>query len=282
MSYLKQAQKPPSEAPMVTVIGSPGAGKTSYAGTFPDAIFIQAENAGTVFENWDADVQPLLMPIIPKAHADAAGNITHSPRDVLMAQVRELVTEDHGFKTLIVDSITAMNTKLEHELALRDKVESVADAAGGFHKGYDVIAKWHADFIYACDVLRKRKGMAIVFLAHSGVEKIKNSPDEASEYNVYSLDMHKKSAALYASSSDAVFYIKKEGFISGAATNNKGQTTKYGRIMETGQRQLITTGDGRTGYVLAKNRYNMPPELDLNKGENPALQYIKHFNQGAV
>lgn len=279
MSYLEQVSKPAMQPPMITIVGSPGVGKTSLAGTFPNAIFVQTENAGTVFENWSEEVQPDLMPIIAKARKDEQGNMVSSVKDTLMAQVRELATAEHSYTTLVIDSITALNIKLEHELALRDGVASVADAAGGFHKGFDVIANWHADFIYACDVLRKRKNMAIVFLAHEGVEKVKNSPDEASEYSVYSLDMHKKSTALYASSSDAVFYIKKEAFVNGSETNKKGQTTKYGRLLETGLRQLITTGDGRVGYVLAKNRYGMPAELDLPMGENPILNHIKYFNK---
>ena len=279
MSYLSQAKKPVSSPPIITIIGSPGTGKTSFAGTFPKPIFIQAEDASAVFESWDEAVQPTLLPELPKAAVDKAGNLTTSTKDILMAQMRELATADHDFKTLIIDSVTEMNLKLESELALADGVSNVAEASGGYHKGFLTVAQWHADFMYACQVLAKRKNMAIVLLAHTGVEKIKNSPDEASEYSVYSLDMHKKSAAVYINNSDAVFYIKKEEFVTGGSTNNKGQTTKYGRVMQTGDRKLITTGDGLTGYVSAKSRYSMPPELDLPLGENPVLPFIKHFNQ---
>lgn len=279
MSYLSQAKKPVSSPPIITIIGSPGTGKTSFAGTFPNAIFIQAEDASAVFESWDEAVQPTLLPELPKAAADKAGNLTTSTKDILMAQMRELATADHDFKTLVVDSITALNVKLEAEICLRDGVSAVGEASGGYHKGFDTISQWHSDFIYACTVLAKIKGMAIVLLGHTGIQKIKNRPDESSEYTVYSLDMHPKSASAYITNSDAVFYIKKEEFVTGGSTNKKGQTTKYGRVMQTGDRKLITTGDGLTGYVSAKSRYNMPPELDLPLGENPVLPFIKHFNQ---
>ena len=91
--------------------------------------------------------------------------------------------------------------------------------------------------------------------------------------------MHRKSAQVYVANSDAVIYIKQEEFITGAETNRKGQTTKYGRSMQTGQRVLVTSGDGLIGYVDAKNRYGMDNEIPLNLGENPILQYIKHFNK---
>lgn len=277
MSYLSQAKKPQPSPPIITIVGSPGTGKTSFAGTFPNPIFIQAEDASAVFESWAEDVQPTLLPELPKSAVDKAGNMTVSTKDTIMGQLRELVTDEHEFKTLVVDSVTAMNLLLETEIAMRDSVGNVADAAGGYHKGFLEVAQWHADFMHACMVLSKRRNMAIVFLAHSGVQKIKNSPEEASEYTVYSLDMHQKSAAVYINNSDAVFYIKKEEFVIGGERNKKGQTTKYGRVMQTGERKLITTGDGLTGYVAAKSRYNMPAEIDLPMGENPVLQFISYF-----
>lgn len=279
MSYLDKALKPTASPPIITIVGSPGAGKTSFAGTFPNPIFIQAEAVSAVFEGWDDGVQPTLLPEIPKPAVDAAANITTSSRQIVMDQLRELATADHEFKTLVVDSITAFNSKLENEISLRDQVGNVADASGGFHKGFIEVAQWHADFMYACQVLAKRKNMAIILLAHSGIEKVKNNPEEASEYSVYSLDMHRKSAAVYINNSDAVLYIKKEEFITGAETNKKGQTTKYGRVMQTGDRKIITTGDGLTGYVAAKSRYAMPAEIELPLGTNPVLSFIKYFNK---
>ena len=283
MSFLAKATKPGANPapPIVTVVGSPGTGKTSFAGMFPNALFVQAENAGTVFETWAQDVQPTMLPVLPKAAKDEAGNITQSPYKVLMDQLREVATAEHEFKTLVIDSVTALSRKLETEIALTDDVATVADAAGGFHKGYTQLASMHAEIIYACEMIRKRKNMAVVFLSHAGIVKVKNRPDEGAEYTVYSLDMHKDSAQAYISNSDAVVYIKKEEFIQGAESNRKGQTTKFGRAMQTGERVLITSGDGLVGYVAAKSRYPMPVEIPLPQGENPMLQYIPFFQQAA-
>jgi hypothetical protein len=286
MSFLSQAKKPASQTkpPIITVIGSPGSGKTSFAGTFPNAIFIQAEDASTVFESWDESVQPTMLPVLPKAVPEKeglAGKLKVSTFDVLMSQLRELATADHDFKTLVVDSITALNLKLEHETCKKYGVTSVADAAGGFFKGYDESASLHSDFMAACGILRNRKGMAIVLLGHSGVQKIKNSPDQGSEYTVHSLDMNHKSAAVYINNSDAVIYIKKEELVTGAETNRRGQTTKFGRAMQTGQRVLITSGDGLLGYVSAKSRYPSPSEIPLPIGTNPMLQYIPFYSKSA-
>ena len=49
--------------------------------------------------------------------------------------------------------------------------------------------------------------------------------------------------------------------------------------MQTGERKLVTTGDGTVGYINAKNRYGMPAELDVPHGENPILSYIKFYSK---
>lgn len=283
MSYLAKAKKAGEapEPPIITIVSSPGTGKTSLAGLFPSALFIQAESAGTVFETWGEDVRPTVLPELPKSAKDAAGNMATCTYAVLMDQLREIASSDHEFQTLVIDSITALSRKLEHELALRDDVTNVADAAGGYHKGYIELASMHSNIIYACEMIRRRKKMSIVLLAHVGTQKIKNSPTESSEYAVYGLDMHQASASVYVSNSDAVAYIKKEQFVQGTETNRKGQTTKYGRAMQTGDRTLVTSSDGMIGYVSAKNRYSMPVEIPLPMGENPLLQYIPFFNQKA-
>jgi hypothetical protein len=278
VSYLQAAKKPEPKAPMITIVGTPGAGKTSLGALFPGAIVLPTEDGTAVFENWDDDIQPVVLPRLPKSAKDEAGNISRSSRGVLMQIMDELINTDHPHKTLVIDSITSLDALFGHEIALRDGVNTVADASGGFHKGYAEVASWHADFIYKCEQLRAVKKMAIVFLAHVGVKKIRNRPDAAADYSVFSLDMDNQSLSVYVSQSDAVLYLEKEEFVTGQETNKKGQTTKFGRVTQTGVRKLITTGDGKVGYVNAKTRYNMPPEMEVTIGTNPIIEHIKFFN----
>ena len=141
-----------------------------------------------------------------------------------------------------------------------------------------MVAEMHSEIVNACKVLRKQKGMTIIFLAHSGIKKMKNRPD-AEEYTVYSLDMHEASISTYINLSDAVIYIRNEEFVKGNETDKKGQVTKFGKIVQTGQRVLVTSGDGRIGYVNAKNRYDLDPEIPFNKGENPLIEAIGYYKK---
>lgn len=271
-------------APMITIIGSPGTGKTTFAATFPKAIFIQAEKATTIFESFDDDVIPMVYPILPRSNyfnkpqQNAKPKI--STKAVLLDQLRELATEKHDRKTVIIDTVTTLHTRFEHELCQKYNVDNVADAAGGFQKGYLVVAEMHSEIMNACSVLRNR-GMTIIFLAHTGIQRVKDSP-ELDEHCVYTMDMHKQSVPIYVNQVDMVVYLVKESFVSGKETNKKGQITKYGKLIQTGARKLITSSDGKVGYVAAKTRYPMDVELPLGLGENPLLELIPFFNTNAV
>jgi hypothetical protein len=189
------------------------------------------------------------------------------------------MVEEHPFKTVVFDTITALNLLFEQEVVEFDDkgASNIGEAAGGYNKGYLVVAGIHAKLRAACEHLRKR-GISVVFLAHTGVVKMKNRPD-GGEYVAYSLDMPEKSRAIYVSSSDVVAYLKARDFVSGNEENKKGQTTKFGRVTNTGERVLITSSDGTIGYIDAKNRYNLPDEIEVNKGENPLLPLIPFYNQ---
>lgn len=275
MSYLDKIKKATPQAPVITVVGFAGSGKSSLAGLFPSPIFIQAENATSVFEVLADELQPEFMPQLPVANLKR--NIRTS--DVLLEQLRELMTEEHTFKTVVIDTITALNIMFEHEVVEFDDkgASNIGEAAGGFNKGYLVVAGIHAKLRNACEHLRK-KGITVVFLSHTGIVKMKNRP-EAGEYTAYTLDMPEKSRAVYVGSSDAVLYLKAREFVAGQEENKKGQTTKYGRVTNTGERVLITSSDGTIGYIDAKNRYSFPDEIDVNKGENPLLALIPFYNQ---
>lgn len=279
MSFLQNVKKPAARPPMITIVGTPGTGKTTLGALFPGAVIMPTEDGTSVFENWADEVQPDVLPRVPKAQLDGTGNMARSSRQTVIAMLDELMTDDHPYQTMVIDSITTLAGMFEAEISLRDGVGTVGEAAGGFHKGYTEVASWHAELIYKCEQLRAVKGMAIVFLAHTGIKKIRNRPDAAADYSVFSLDMDGQALSAYVAQSDAVLYLTKEEFVSGSETNKRGQTTKFGRVQQTGRRTLITTGDGKIGYVNAKNRYGMPAELEVPHGENPITQYIKFYSQ---
>lgn len=277
MSYLEQAKKPGVQAPVITIVGFPGVGKTSLAALFPKPIFIQAENAGSVFETWADDEKPVMLPELPSPSEKRKIKASEE----MLAQLRELATAEHPFKTVIIDAITTTNMLFESEVIEFDEkgAENIGEAAGGFGKGYLQVAALHAKIRNACEHLRRR-GMAVVFLAHSGINKVKNRPD-VEAYSTWSLDMHEASRKVYIATSDAVLYLKTKEFVMGSEKDKKGNVKSYGKMTTTGERVLITASEGTIGYVDAKNRYDLPEEIEVPKGENPLIQYIPFFTKEA-
>ena len=141
MSFLDQVQKPIPQAPVITIVGFAGGGKSSLAGRFNKPIFIQAENATSVFEDWPTDTQPSFFPQLPSPNAKR--NIKTS--DVLLGHLRDLLLQEHDFKTVVIDTITALNTLFEQEVIEFDNngASNIGEAAGGFNKGYLIVASNH-------------------------------------------------------------------------------------------------------------------------------------------
>jgi len=271
---LSQLTKPLSKPPQITVVAAPGAGKTTLGALFPSPIFVQAEEGMSVFESWAEEDRPVVFPPLPRS----SKKDKVSTKAALLDQLRSLATQEHEFKTLVIDSVTSLHSLFEHEVCEDYEVDNVAAAAGGFAKGYLVVKEMHAEIKTACDYLRNKRGMTIIFLAHIGVQRMKNRPD-AEEYTVYSLDMHKDSISVYVSLVDAVLYLRQEEFVKGVVTDRKGVTTKAGKIVQTGDRILITSGDGRVGYVNAKNRYSLDSEIPVPLGTNPLVDMINFFKK---
>lgn len=269
---LSSLTKPETKAPILTIVGTPGVGKTTLAALFPSPVFIQAEDGSSVFDSWDDDAKPTVFPALPRA--DAKTKV--STLTALKEQLYALGTQEHTFKTVVIDSVTSLHALFEHEVCEDYGVDNIGEAAGGYGKGFLVVKEMHASVKAICDRLRDKKGMTVVFLAHAGIKKMKGRPD-ADEYTVYSLDMHDGSIPSYVALVDGVYYLRQDEYIKGGTTDKKGQTTKFGKIVQTGDRILVTSGDGKQGYVNAKSRYPMDSEIAMPVGENPLLSLIPYF-----
>lgn len=276
MSILDNAYQPTPMAPIITITGRAGSGKTSLAVTFGKTLVIQAEDSAQVLT--ELENKPDLLPLIETPTRRAA----HNPLDEVLAVFRELYKDPRGYQCVVIDSVTSLSTKMEAYIIATESpnksgsiAETMGSARGGYNKAYELLSSYHEQIIDAAGKLRNHRNMTIIFIAHEGSEKIKNDPQEMSEYTISSLQMHKDSAKHYVNNSDAVLFIDVAEAIIGGG--EKGEKLKV--VKTLGERIIYTNNMSKFGLRYAKNRFDMPSALTFEQGINPIMQYIPFFKQ---
>lgn len=267
-----KTSKPKAEAPIIVLCAQEGAGKTSLAATFPKPIFIQAEAVTDVFDDWHPDDVPDVMDPLPMATAKKPNLTT----DTLTNQILDLIEEDHEYETLVIDSISVLQQKLEHELCMKYGVTNVAECAGGYGKGYIELAANVLKFMELLKELRNERDMGILLLSHLEVQTLRNRPDSEAVIT-YALAMDKKPAAVYRQNASAVLSIRMDEFVQGTVKDKRGNVTKAGRVIMSGDRFLVTDASTNGFGLLCKNRWNLPAQIKLPAEENPLLDLIPYY-----
>jgi hypothetical protein len=230
--------------PRILIYGPPKIGKTTLASEFPSPIYLQIED-GT-----PGDLE-----------LDSLGDEPPKTFDEVMDGLASLYSDEHDFRTIVVDSITEM------QRLVWNKTCQVGDEYGnvkaniedfGYGKGYVKSLDYWRMFIEGLDALRKDKGMAVVLIAHSKVERFDDP--EATSYDRYSIDLHKGAVGILERDSDAILLMKHEVTIK---TEDKGFNKE--RARGDGGNTVWINCRPRPAFV-AGNRYGLPDKLMYRKG----------------
>lgn len=234
-SIVHQAKKAPLR---VLVHGVEGVGKTTFAAGAPAPIILGPEDG------------------IPRA----LGDVPHFPHpeggwtwaDAIDA-VRALATGEHGFRTLVVDTLDWLEPLLWAFVCERAGVNSIEEVGGGYGKGYtEALTAWRG-FIAELEQLRRAKGMHLVLLAHTVIRTFKNPVGE--DFDRYEMKLNAKAAGLWKEWPDAVLFACHDDVAS------KDKRTKRVRGVSTGARVLRTV---HHAAYDAKNRFDLAEELPLD------------------
>jgi len=220
--------------PRIMAYGTHGIGKSTLGASAPEPIFIQTEDG---LNEIDCARFPL----------------ARSVEDVLAA-MGALYTEEHSFQTVVVDTLDWLEQLIWQQVCKEHGVKSI-DAIG-YGKGYRFALTHWRTVLEGLNALRNERGMMVLLLAHSKVEKFENP--ETDNYDRYEPRLHKDAAALVQEWCDAVLFLNYRVF-------TKASEEAFGRkavkALGTGERIIRTT---ERPYCLAKNRYGMPEELPLS------------------
>jgi hypothetical protein len=255
MSILSRASKPEAEPFVGTIVGVQGTGKTSLACTFPDVLMIRTQG-----EKPPHDIPPEQTPTTLEVDSSTE----------LWDALKALLREDHSFKTLAFDTATGLDILFTQDVLAADpNARGLNQSHGGYGNGASMVSAMHMRVRKAAEMLRKQKGMNIIFLAHAEIVDV--SPPDGDPYSSYSLRLPKKSMAPYLDSVDLVGFLKQERIVRGAVEAKGDRGAKPGRAISSGDRVLVTY---LAPAMASKNRYGITEDLEVVKGVNPLAAYI--------
>lgn len=219
--------------PRICIYGGHGIGKSTLASKFPQPIFISTEDG----------IDSLDVTSFPRAQ---------TVTDVA-ASIKTLIKEEHDFKTVVLDSVDWLVEPLI-STSINAQYDEKQQAYG---KGQMYMAEEFREILQGFDVLRTRRGMNVVIIAHAAVVKFEDPRTDP--YDRYQPKLPKACNALLQEWVDVLAFAALKVIIK--KSDAKGFDTAKVRGATNGDRLLHFI---ENPAYAAKNRYNCPEDADMN------------------
>ena len=135
--------------------GFPGAGKTTFANTWPKPVFLATE---------------------PGTHLMTAAEVEIRSWADFMAVLDELEYTKHSFKTVVVDTVDNLYARCMETVCQDLGVQHVSDAP---YKGWDMLKQTWTKGIHRAAALRTKEGQKLcpLFVGHTKLEPVRKRVD---------------------------------------------------------------------------------------------------------
>lgn len=220
-----------SVPPRVCIYGGHGIGKSTLASRFPAPIFISTEDG----------LDSLDVVSFPKA----------TTINDVVESVKTLIKEEHAFRTVVIDSVDWLIEPL-----ITQNVESSHDAKDlAYGKGQMIVAEEFREILQGLDMLRTKRNMNVVLIAHAAVVKFEDPRTEP--YDRYQPKLPNRCNALLQEWADVLAFAAFKIIIKKA---DAGFNATKSRGVTTGERLLHFV---ENPAYAAKNRYACPDEAEM-------------------
>jgi hypothetical protein len=251
--FLEYVTRPAPKRPTACILfAGEGWGKTSFAAQAPSPIFLCIGQETGLFTL----VNSGRLPQVPHFPEPAQKwSEVHQSLNLLLSQ-------QHPFKTLCIDTIGGCETLLHQEVCDSCFGSDWGETGfGAFNRGVRQSVPLLSKFLAKIDELRDR-GMSIILLAHCNVTPFR-SPDSA-DYDRYQPAVTKDSWAVLHRWADCVLFGHRRAPQLAGGANRKAK----GKLLNTDQPRVLMTE--RCAAWDAKNRHGLPPEIPCGSSSEEA------------
>ena len=225
-----------SRAIKSVLYGPEGIGKTTLASDFPNPLFIDTENGTSTL-----NIRRI---------------ICNKSWDELISIIGEVKSDPSICKTLVIDSADWAEQLAEDDVCQKNRVASIE--AISFGKGYTYVGDNFSRLLKLLDELIEL-GINVTFTAHAKPRKFE-LPEEAGQFDRYEMKLSRQVAPLLKEWCDMLLFCNYKTYV--VSTENNTKKAQGGkRVMYTSHHPCWD----------AKNRFNLPEELDMG------FSSIKHL-----
>jgi hypothetical protein len=217
------------KTPLIGLYGASGVGKSTLASGAISPVFIDVENG----------LSQIAVPRVP------------IKTSVELMQAIAICAKSRDHKTIVIDTVDAIEDILSGELCKANSWTSLADA--GYGKGYAALKQKWLELLPLFLKCANEYKKTVILIGHDSFRRVDDPLNESYDKVVLKLNQHV--AGLLFQYSDAFLYMRMDETI----TKDKNGNNK---ILSDGSRKILTSS---TPACMAKNRYNLPTEMSVSK-----------------
>jgi hypothetical protein len=246
-------------APRMVVLGVEKLGKTTFA-------------CGSHFDGGQLVQTGMNYPIVIPVKGEEGTDALEVPVfptcnsfDEILEALGVLAQDEHEFKTVVLDSASAMEPLVFDKICKEHNESSIEKVLNGYGKGYTLALDRWRQITETLDYLRTEKNMASIIIGHVKVKRFDDPGGDS--YDQYQFDINEKAANLLFRWADVILFcntkvaVKKEktgfGNEKKIGVDNSNNGMGGGRFLFT-QKRPAHPGGGRGLYG------QLPYELPLD------------------